>query len=53
MNYAKSAGVGAVVAGSVLYSSLTLAAVLLAGGGLGVLLMAYRRRRHDRKQAGR
>lgn len=53
MQYTKSAGVMAVVGGSVLYSSLTFAAVLIAGGALGVLFMAYRRRRHDRKQAGR
>ena len=53
MNYTKSAGLAAAVTGSVLYSSLTVVAVLVAGGALGVLLMAYRRRRHDREQAGR
>lgn len=52
MNYTKtSAGVVAAVSGSVLYSSLTAAAVVLVAGALTVLVAAYRRRRHDRAQA--
>lgn len=51
--YAKtgSAAVVAAVSGSVLYSSLTVAALLLIGGALGALLASWHRRRHDRAAA--
>jgi Flp pilus assembly protein TadB len=52
MNYTKtSAGVVAAVSGSVLYSSLTIAAMLVVAGAAVILLAAWRRRRHDRAQA--
>jgi hypothetical protein len=53
MNYTRTAAKGVVltaVGGSVLYTSLTIAAVVIASVATGIALAGWQRRRHDRQQ---